>query len=650
MNSTNLLILCLFFLPLLPLVSMQLLKGKWASRSFIMGNAGSFIAAMVLSLAINQDFNLTQKWIEISDEAGIPFSLKIDVFTLWMWLLISGLTLLIQIFSLWYMEHEPHIKRYFALLNIFMVAMLLVPAADNLLWLFMGWELVGITSYLLIGFWNDMSVNTKAATQALWTNRLGDVGFIIGMGCIYKMFGCLDLHIIQSNMLTNATFIIQEENFLLFHLGAAGFVLAALSKSAQFPLHIWLPDAMKGPTPVSALLHAATMVVAGVVLLLRLGGLLPYPILIILLLLALCSAAWATLLAISSNDLKRILAYSTIAQIGLMMAAIGAGSAFAAAFHVFTHAFFKAGLFLSAGFLLHHYHINGQTTDTMYLLKGKGTNHPALMLFMGIMLAALAGLPLTSGFLSKELLFEHVLAALSRLPSPVFYVGTALLAFIFIGTALYCFKLFFVLNNGFYIKSPVKSISKLPVYVLLPIFACTLGSVWLAFGWHPLQTSPHWFHKLSYIFIKPMVATGTILTKLLAPLLPIAGLGIGYIMLKKQLFAQPIHSPFFKLPELKMIFSRLFMFQMQTLSQLTNYNDKKLIDGGLHFFANANILLAHLVSYFDSRLVDGVFKWVAITIYQIGKVLKSIHANSSRQLIQNTLIILIMIFILLYLI
>ncbi len=350
-------------------------------------------------------------WIPVK---GIEsnFTLRLDHLSLLMGLIITGIGFLIHVYSVGYMEHEEDYARYFACLNFFVFAMLLLVLAENLLLLFVGWEGVGLASYLLIGYYYTRPAAAQAATKAFVVNRIGDAGLLMGILLTLGLFGTTDIMTINETIATFAVGapIITVLTFLYF-IGASG-------KSAQVPLHIWLADAMEGPTPVSALIHAATMVTAGVYLVVRLHPTFlhaPNTLLIIGIIGAITSL-FAALCALSQTDLKRVLAYSTVSQLGLMFLACGAGAFYSAMFHLTTHAFVKANLFLSAGNVLHA--LNGSTNiEKMGGLK-KILKKTHWFFLIGVL--ALSGIPPLATFFSKDLILEQEYLAGYEF---LFYIG-----------------------------------------------------------------------------------------------------------------------------------------------------------------------------------------------------------------------------------
>lgn len=338
-------------------------------------------------------------WIPV---AGINagFTLEVDSLSLLMTLIITGVGFLIHVYSIGYMGHDSDYARYFACMNFFVFSMLLLVLAGHLLLLFVGWEGVGLASYLLIGFWYQKPSAAQAAVKAFVINRIGDLGLLLGLLLTFHTFGTGDINeVIQkagSGFTVGAPLITALT--LLYFVGAVG-------KSAQIPLHTWLPDAMEGPTPVSALIHAATMVTAGVYLVVRMHPvfLLAPQTLYIVGTIGGITALFAALCAIGQTDLKRVLAYSTVSQLGYMFLACGVGAFYAAMFHLTMHAFVKALLFLSAGNVIHMAHDN---TD-MRKMGGLAKYFPATRWLLLIGVLALSGVPPLSAFFSKDMILEE---------------------------------------------------------------------------------------------------------------------------------------------------------------------------------------------------------------------------------------------------
>ncbi|HEY9174721.1 MAG TPA: NADH-quinone oxidoreductase subunit L, partial [Verrucomicrobiae bacterium] len=361
--------------------------------------------------------------------------LKLDALSLMMLLIVTGVGSAIHIYSAGYMHGDPGWSRYFACLSLFTFSMLGIVLANNFLQMFIFWELVGVSSYLLIGFWFEKASAADAAKKAFLTNRLGDFGFMLGILMVWAMFGSLSFEGINPGL---ANFMAEHSGpTLLFFLAGLLIICGAVGKSAQFPLHVWLPDAMEGPTPVSALIHAATMVAAGVFMLCRVFFLLePSGALTVIAWIGGFTALLAALIAVQQNDIKRILAYSTLSQLGYMVMGVGLAAPEAGMFHLTTHAFFKALLFLGAGSVivaLHH----EQDIWKMGALRQK---MPVTFWTFIVGTLALAGLWPLSGFFSKD----AILAAAQHHNPPLFALGVLVAAL----TTFYMFRLVFVVFFG----------------------------------------------------------------------------------------------------------------------------------------------------------------------------------------------------------
>jgi NADH-quinone oxidoreductase subunit L len=427
--------------PLLGFLFLVLTGSHLAKPTVAWVGTGSVGLSAILSALIGAEYLagdmepyrlMVGSWMAV-DDLSVPFGLYLDALSLTMLFVVTGVGLLIHIYSAGFMESDAGYARFFAYMNLFVFAMLVLVLADNLVLLYLGWEGVGLGSYLLIGFWYEDPNNGYAARKAFVMTRVGDTAMALGLFLLFTQLHTLD---IQSVMLRATD---QWEVGALLPVVAAALLLGgAVGKSAQLPLQTWLPDAMVGPTPVSALIHAATMVTAGVYLIARTYGLfllaptVQFAVALIgtaTLLLAGCSALVQT-------DIKRILAYSTISQIGYMFLALGVGAWSAAIFHLLTHAFFKALLFLAAGaviFCLHHEH-------NIFKMGGLRKTMPVAFWSFMIGSAALAGLPFTSGYYSKH---QILLAAFDV--SPGLWVAACLGALV---TGIYSFRLVFVAFFG----------------------------------------------------------------------------------------------------------------------------------------------------------------------------------------------------------
>ena len=471
--------------------------GKKLPKVLVGGLATSVVfVAFLLALTLFNGLNGVQivRLFEILnyDQIHINASFQIDALSIWMTLIITGIGSLIHLFSMGYMSHDPGYHKFFTYLNLFIFSMLLLVLGSNYFVLFFGWEGVGMCSYLLIGFhYNDAQkgkANSLAARKAFIMNRIGDAGLLLGLFMLLGQFGTLEFQ--KIGMALTAQPALQGGAMILITLC---LFIAATGKSAQIPLFTWLPDAMAGPTPVSALIHAATMVTAGIYLTVRsnfLFELAPFTKEIILYI-GLATTLVAAFMALRQNDIKKVLAYSTVSQLGLMFVALGFGAYTVALFHVTTHAFFKALLFLGSGSVIHGMHEEQDIRKMGGLAKLMPITHFTFLI--GTM--AIAGIPFLSGFYSKD---EILAQALHH--NPVVY---AILVVAVTMTAIYMFRLYFLTFHGAFrggdaLKAKVHESGlsmTLPLIVLafLSVFGGLLNLPGLFF-----HGAAHWFdHYLS---------------------------------------------------------------------------------------------------------------------------------------------------------
>jgi len=397
----------------------------------------SFVCALLVFNQTN-DTKIIQLFTLLSlDDFAINASLQVDALSIWMTLIVTGVGTLIHVFSIGYMSHDKGFYKFFTYLNLFIFAMLLLILGSNYFVLFFGWEGVGICSYLLIGFhYSDAEkgiANSIAARKAFIMNRIGDAGLLIGLFLILAQFHTLEFTAIAEKIAVDPSLI----NGSIIGITICLFI-AATGKSAQIPLFTWLPDAMAGPTPVSALIHAATMVTAGIYLVVRSNFLFELAPLTkdIILWIGFATSMVAAFIAMRQNDIKKVLAYSTVSQLGLMFVALGMGAYTVAIFHVTTHAFFKALLFLGSGSVIHAM----SDEQDIRLMGGLRKKLPITHLTFLIGTLAIAGFPLLSGFYSKDEILGHALEQ-----SPILY-GTLMISVAL--TAAYMFRLYFLVFHG----------------------------------------------------------------------------------------------------------------------------------------------------------------------------------------------------------
>ena len=410
------------------------------TRAYPRISAALSLAAVAISLlcalflfashwGIKSPLQFSFRWV-VSGDIQIPFGYLLDPTSLLMLVVVAVISFLVQLYSIGYMAGDAGFSRYFAFMSLFAWAMLSLTLSSSMLQLYVFWELVGLSSYLLIGFWYEKFSATEAGKKAFVMTRLGDIAFFIGLLLVLIHLG--NLNILELNSPQTAA----QMPPTLITISALLIFGGIIGKSAQFPLLTWLPDAMEGPTPVSALLHSATMVAAGVYLFARLFGFfsLAPAAMVVFLSIGTISMLLASSMAMVSRDIKQIWAYSTISQLGYMIMGLAAGSLFAGVYHLTTHAGFKALLFLCSGVFIHIY----KTNDIFEISQNGGRSLKIPTICLIVAAAALAGLPPLSGFFSKEL----ILAALAALSNPIWLVAGLLGVFL---TAYYAFRLIFIL-------------------------------------------------------------------------------------------------------------------------------------------------------------------------------------------------------------
>jgi len=439
--------------PLAPLVGAVAagLFGRWLGRAWshritIALVAVSFFASLVIFndvLAGNLFNGPVYTWLTVGD-TSFQVGFLIDRLTVTMMLVVTFVSLMVHIYTIGYMADDPGYQRFFSYISLFTFSMLMLVMANNFLQLFFGWEAVGLVSYLLIGFWYKKDTAIYANLKAFLVNRVGDFGFLLGIALVLMVFGTLDYAEVFAKASDYANDIAPIPGMSVNLLTAICILLfiGAMGKSAQFPLHVWLPDSMEGPTPISALIHAATMVTAGIFMVARMSPLfeLSDTALSFVMVIGAITALFMGFLGIIQNDIKRVVAYSTLSQLGYMTVALGASAYSVAIFHLMTHAFFKALLFLAAGSVIIALHHN---QDIRYM-GGLRKYMPITWITSLIGSLALIGTPFFSGFYSKESIIEAV--KLSNLPGSGF-AYFAVVAGVFV-TAFYSFRMYFLVFHG----------------------------------------------------------------------------------------------------------------------------------------------------------------------------------------------------------
>ncbi len=466
--------------------------------------SGAFIISCIcLDFAMQGEgfTSLIVPWLTVPVEGEIVLkavlAVKVDTLTAVMMCLITFISGMIHIYSYFYMQHDPGTVRFISYMSLFTFFMLVLVSAADLIQLFLGWEGVGVASYLLIGFWFHKKSANAAALKAFLVNRIGDCALILGIAIVFFLFGTVNYDVLASKLSALSTpFFVEIQGMIAF--ACMLLFIGAMGKSAQLGLHIWLPDAMEGPTPVSALLHSATMVTAGVFLLVRLNPLFEISgdVLAFVVLVGTLTALFAGSVALAQNDIKRVIAYSTMSQLGFMFVAIGASAYALAIFHLVTHAFFKSLLFLGSGSVIHA--LNDE--QDMKKMGGLAWKLPWTHALMLIGTLALIGVPMLSGAMSKDLILESIWAKSASSWVGYFgYYGCVLSVAL---TALYAWRL---MTLTFYGKTRLdqnifNAIHESPVAMLLPLIPLALASLglgWFVKEWFVENNSDFWGNVLT---------------------------------------------------------------------------------------------------------------------------------------------------------
>ncbi|OUX46267.1 MAG: NADH-quinone oxidoreductase subunit L [Candidatus Pelagibacter sp. TMED275] len=440
-------------------------------------------------------------WIN-SGSLNVNWSIKIDALSSVMLIVVCVVSSLVHIYSIGYMSHDPHKPRFMSYLSLFTFSMLVLVTSDNFIQLFFGWEGVGLCSYFLIGFWYKKNSANAAAMKAFLVNRVGDFGLALGIFLIFYLFGTVNYNEVFANISNLQN---NEINLFGLHLNSITLIsillfIGAMGKSAQFFLHTWLPDAMEGPTPVSALIHAATMVTAGVFLAVRCSPIFEYSSIALdfVLLIGMVTAFFAATVALVQKDIKKVIAYSTCSQLGYMFIAVGVGAYNVAIFHLFTHAFFKALLFLGAGSVIHSLG-NEQNLDKM---GGLWKKMPYTWILMIVGTLALTGFPFLSGYYSKDAIIEFA------------YLKGGSLAYLSVGigistaimTSIYSWRLIFKTFHGPYNNENYnyEKIHESPKSMMIPLILLAVGSIFAGLFFKDLfigYNSNVYFWKDSIFFL-----------------------------------------------------------------------------------------------------------------------------------------------------
>ncbi|MBI3616371.1 MAG: NADH-quinone oxidoreductase subunit L [Candidatus Omnitrophica bacterium] len=634
----------LLLIPFLPLAAFVVLilfgrrLGKFSAGVSLLALAGSLyfsVRSFFLLLAAHDPLRFSWIWLPIG-EHPLRIGFLMDPLSATMCGVVTVVGWLIMLYSIGYMGEDPRFSRFFAYLSLFFSAMLTLVLADNLLLLYIGWEGVGLCSYLLISFWFERPAAANAGKKAFLTTRVGDLGLLGGILLIAKLTGDLSLTGLESKAAALGAWA--PAAALLIFWGAVG-------KSAQFPLHVWLPDAMEGPTPVSALIHAATMVAAGIYLVARTMPLfLPNPqVMFSVAMVGGITSFFAATIACTQTDLKRILAYSTLSQLGFMMMGLGAGSSFAGMFHLVTHAWFKALLFLGAGSVIHAVHHQDVTK-----MGGLWKSMPVTALTFTVAAVAMAGIPPLSGFWSKE----EILSALASFNPFFLYIG---LAITFL-TAFYISRAVILTFAGKSHVIPAKAgidprfreddVHESPLVMTIPLLILMAGAAGI--GFIGTAFTGHWFqHFLAAAeSVRVPSVPDTEVAWIQPAAIALAAGGIGLALLRYglgiHLLPGPLRRLFLPVYELVShkyyideIYDRLIIQPVLRLARRSFSFDAGVVDGAVNRAGTAGLSLSAFKGWVDRTLVDGAVNGVGLTLGRAGAALRLLQTG----LVQNHLLI-----------
>lgn len=633
-------------------------------------------------------------WLKFNEAKSVSVGISLNKLSSLFLLIVSLVSFLVHLFSIEYLRGDKNFEKYFAYLGLFTYAMFNIVISDNLLQVFVFWEIVGFCSYLLIGFWFENESATKANKKAFLTNRIGDIGFIIGLIVLWAAFGTLDIEALSTIFKYNPDAVIGngEIGDLWLIVGGIGLFFGCIGKSAQFPLQIWLPNAMEGPTPVSALIHAATMVAAGIYLLAIVFPFLHPDVLTYIAYTGAITAFMGAFAAMAQTDIKRVLAFSTISQLGYMVMAMGAGAYGASLFHLMTHAFFKACLFLCSGAVIHSMHIVMEKMNVhedaqdMRLMGGMRKRMPVTFVTYTIACAALIGLPFTSGFLSKD----EVLASVFLWGREGHFLVPALGFLTVLMTAFYMIRQYIMVFFG-ELRLTEKCLPcsqermEAPFLMKVPTIILALLSIFVFFSFNPFHGSwildnldvPEHYEGFVGVLDFDMASVGFV--PVLSLGLAILGMALAYLIygksnralvnMKQKFFHQEsfvyklslnnwfldeVYQVMFVSPV--MIFSQgLALFDRFVVDKIVEYSAKvmkgisylialfetKVVDAFIQRFGVWNVVSAEVIGWWDTKIIDGIVGVVGKLGLQVGALAKSSQSGKTQSYLLVSLVLLV---------
>ncbi|MEO1053803.1 MAG: NADH-quinone oxidoreductase subunit L [Bacteroidota bacterium] len=683
LEGLPMLALLVLMLPLISFLTCSIIHKKYANQAARLSTLILASAFIISAYTFSQVWGANAhhfkvEWFSIFGEQAnrsFSFGLLIDNVTALMLLIVTFIATLVHLYSIEYMKGDDGFKRYFSFLGLFTFSMLGIVLVDNLLLIFVFWELVGLSSYLLIGFWYQKDSAVAASKKAFLVNRVGDLGFLVGLMILWWQFGTFDLIEIVSN-LNDPEYLNSKfgalgvegsgiDKMTWLTLAGLGLFCGVIGKSAQFPLQIWLPDAMEGPTPVSALIHAATMVAAGVFLLARVFVILSPGAMTVIALVGSITAFMGAIAALTQHDIKKVLAYSTISQLGYMVMGMGVGAYDAALFHLLTHAAFKACLFLGAGAIIHALHraehaqnIHFDAQD-MRNMGGLLKKLPLTSITYFIATASLIGLPFFSGFLSKDAILTSAYANANSLGGVSVIIPILGLITVFL-TALYMGRqIFLVFFGEFRLERHKEETSGIGKHikenswqVQLPLIILAMLSISFVYAWSPLdgaegwamstlknpERATFWAGFVSPVLTKEILHEYHFLISGVSVALGLIGLIAAYTVYKPgktfeqtyfqaQDYRKGLLSISFNNWFLDGIYHFAFVTPILKISAILNFVERKVIDKAIDLFAVGNVVLANITGWIDRAIVDGLVNFAAYSAGMVGRFTKSIQGG-----------------------
>jgi NADH-quinone oxidoreductase subunit L len=652
----------------------------------------AILLSLVLSIDVfaqvwpqqNASIHLQYLWFTIG-HTQIVAGVWLNNLSVLMLLLVSIIALPVHIYSMAYMKGDERYTRYFAYLSFFCFAMLGLVIVDNLIVVYLFWELVGFASYLLIGFWFIRDKAVQANKKAFIMNRIGDVGLMVAIGIIFSMFHTFDLDLLfgSGNLVGHANLhnglwstaahfatsaqgvpqLISAATQLpayLYYIACAGIILAVAAKSAQFPLHTWLPDAMEGPTSVSALIHAATMVAAGIFLLGRVYPFFTPDVLTIIAIIGCFTAFMAATIALTQNDLKRILAYSTISQLGFMVMGMGVGAYSSSLFHLATHAFFKCLLFLSAGVIIHEMshlkHKHHLDIDPQSILHMGGLRKLMPVTFITCCVAALAliGFPLTSGYLSKDGILIQAFEwshgkswAYSIIP--IGAMLTSLLTTFYIARLI--FKVFFGELRLKHIDASIEpEAHEGDWHLSLPMVLLALCSLFPLFSFNPFEFKGSWLMQ-GFPAIADMESNYHILVPIIINAVGLLVIYLAYAVYAKQSvhwFKQKglLFNISFNQWYIDSFYNGVIVKLVLIIGKVLYWFDQHIIDGFVNLLGKIGIALSKISAWFDRYIIDGLLHLITDVVKQAGNFIRGFQTGKVQNYLFTMLFIILVVYVL----